>query len=384
MEKALLYLKLSREKNSTNNMVRLPTLVLTALVASMFLFSHFPTFLQAQVTLKSLASELTISGRTHTQFNTTSVSGEGSSEFLLRRTRLTAEVKVNDLVSGKVQPDFGDGEISLKDAYLRLEFSPSLRVTSGQFKRAFDIFQLTSSTQTLVIERAGDIRGLNSCAGTGGICSYSNFTENLGYSDRDIGIILDGTLTEKNLGYSLAFTNGSGANMKENTGAKSFSGRFEFPISDKFTLSPNFSAHDYLNSVSGRDSHGVAWGADLEWGRYGNPGVHMKTGMIVGDNWKNLDGHGKPSNFRSLQTIFSYRKLIANNTMVEFIEPLVRISWGDPDKNIANNGGMLSTFGFVTHFVGRNKIAVNVDTWNPSLDSLPSEFSFKVQTYLHF
>jgi len=345
-------------------------------------FGYSP--LMAQVTLRSQASELTISGRTHTQFNTTSVDGQMGSEFLLRRTRLTAEVKVNNLVSGKVQPDFGRGNISLKDAYLKLSFSPSFRVTSGQFKRVFDIFALTSSTQTLVIERDGDIRGIGMCSGAGKLCSYGRFTESLGYSDRDIGIVFDGILTANNVSYSFAITNGAGANQKERSGAKSFSGRLEFPVSDKLTLSPNFSAHDYLNSVVRKDQHGIAWGADLEWGAYGNPGVHMKAGIIIGDNWKNMNVQGKPSSFRSFQTILAYKKSISDNSLVELVEPLVRISWGDPDRDTSNDGGMLSTFGFVTHFVGRNKIAVNLDTWNPTLPSEPTEFSLKIQSYLHF
>ena len=139
-----------------------------------------------------------------------------------------------------------------------------------------------------------------------------------------------------------------------------------------------------MNPVLSKDQHGLAWGADLEYGSYGSPGVHLKTGMIFGDNWKKLDSLGKPSAFSSFQTILSYRKSVPNTTLVEFIEPLVRVSWGNPDRNISNDGGMLSTLGFVTHFIGRNKIAVNVDTWNPALSSLPSEFSLKIQTYFHF
>jgi hypothetical protein len=372
-----------RKKTKTMQKTRvLRTISLIAIL--LFIIQSSP--LSAQVTLNSRASELTITGRTHTQFNTTSVAGEKSSEFLLRRTRLTAEVTVNDLVSGKVQPDFGGGKISLKDAYLRLSFSPKFRMTSGQFKRAFDIFELTSSTQTLVIERGGDIRGVDSCMGPGtkSICSYSRFTENLGYSDRDIGVIFDGTLSSRDLHYSFAITNGAGANNKETTGTKSFSGRLEIPIAGRFSLSPNFSAHDYLNPVLSKDQHGLAWGADLEYGSYGSPGVHLKAGMIIGDNWKNMDIQGKPSSFRSFQTILAYKKSVSDNSLVELVEPLVRISWGDPDRDTSNDGGILSTFGFVTHFVGRNKIAVNLDTWNPTLPSEPTEFSLKIQSYLHF
>ena len=89
-------------EKKTKTMQKARMLRATSLIAIM-LFSIQSSPLSAQVTLNSRASELTITGRTHTQFNTTSVAGEKSSEFLLRRTRLTAEVTVNDLVSGKVQ-----------------------------------------------------------------------------------------------------------------------------------------------------------------------------------------------------------------------------------------------------------------------------------------
>jgi CRISPR/Cas system-associated exonuclease Cas4 (RecB family) len=56
----------------------------------------------AQVELKSKATELTVTGRVHLQWNSTSVDDELSNEFLMRRARLTAELKINDVVSGKI------------------------------------------------------------------------------------------------------------------------------------------------------------------------------------------------------------------------------------------------------------------------------------------
>ncbi len=101
-----------------------------------------PNAAGAQVQLTSRAVEITLTGRVHMQYWTTSVDGPRSSEFLLRRARFTAHVKVDDLIEGYIQPDFGEGKLSLKDAYLRLNFDPAFRVSFGQFKRAFDIFQL--------------------------------------------------------------------------------------------------------------------------------------------------------------------------------------------------------------------------------------------------
>ena len=146
----------------------------------------------SQVQVNSTARQITLTGRVQTQFNTTSVAGEPGSEILIRRARFTADVVVNDFVSGRFMPEFGEGEAQLRDAWLRLTFSPSFRLTLGQFKRPFDLFELTSSTQILVIERAGSIRGVGSCGSLGGVCSLSRLTEALDFSDRDVGAMIDG------------------------------------------------------------------------------------------------------------------------------------------------------------------------------------------------
>jgi hypothetical protein len=36
----------------------------------------------------------------------------------------------------------------------------------------------------------------------------------------------------------------------------------------------------------------------------------------------------------------------------------------------------------MVHFIGRNKVAANIDVWVP--DGGETEWSFKLQTYLHF
>ncbi|KPK79688.1 MAG: hypothetical protein AMS25_11600 [Gemmatimonas sp. SM23_52] len=335
----------------------------------------------AQVELKSKATEVTVTGRVHIQWNTTSVDDELSNEFLIRRARLTAELKINDVVSGKIQPDYGEGEISLKDAYLRLTFDPAFRATLGQFKRPFDVFELISSTQILVIERAGGIRGVEACSGPGGICSYSRFTEKLGYSDRDIGVMIDGSLGNGQWGYMAAATNGAGANNAEENDAKSFSGRLEFTPIEDLTIAGNVGIHDYPNEITEDDDYAVAFGGDVEWGNY-NEGLHVQAGVIAGDNWKNLDESGDPSAFVTAQGILTYKVPLSDNPFVEAIEPVARVSWGEPDTDADHDEGFLFTPGVVVFFSGRNKIALNVDIWRPTEGN--SEYSVKVQSSLHF
>ena len=57
------------------------------------------------------AATVSLSGRVQTQFNTTTVDTEPATAFELRRIRLEANVKVNDVVSGRIQPDFAPGNL---------------------------------------------------------------------------------------------------------------------------------------------------------------------------------------------------------------------------------------------------------------------------------
>lgn len=335
---------------------------------------------EAQVEFHSKALAITVTGRVHSQFATTSVSGEPGSQFLIRRARLTAEIKVNDLISGKIQPDYGEGEVNLKDAYVRFGFSPSFRVTAGQFKRPFDLFELTSSTQTLIVERAGGIEGVNTCSGLGGLCSFSRFTEQLQYSDRDIGVKVDGTTAHGRFSYAASITNGQGANTADTNGTKSFTGRVGFTLRNGISFGAHVAVHDYVQPGTIDNDYATAVGGDFELGKFDH-GLHIRAGAVIGDNWKNLVG-ADPSTFVSTQGIVAYKAQISGNPYVTAVEPLGRFSWGDPDTDLSNDDGWLFTPGFVVHFTGRNKIATNVDIWSPS--SGPTEWSLKIQSYLHF
>ncbi|MFQ5702740.1 MAG: porin [Gemmatimonadales bacterium] len=336
--------------------------------------------LHAQVEFHSKALAITVTGRVHSQFATTSVDGERSSQFLIRRARLTAEVEVNEFISGKIQPDYGEGEVNLKDAYVRLEFSPTFRVTAGQFKRPFDLFELTSSTQILVIERAGGIDGLNSCSGPGGLCSLSRFTEKLQYSDRDIGVKVDGKTSSGKFSYAASITNGTGANAADTNGTKSYTGRVGFSPKKGVSFGANVGVHDYVRPGTTDNDYGTAVGGDIEIGSF-DSGLHIRGGVVGGDNWKKLIGTD-PSTFVSTQGIVSYKAGITGSPYVTAVEPVARFSYGDPDTDAPDDDGWLFTPGFVLHFTGRNKIAANIDIWSPSAGS--TELSVKVQSYLHF
>ncbi len=289
-------------------------------------------------------------------------------------------MKVNDFVSGRIQPDYGEGELSLKDAYVRLSFDPAFKVTFGQFHRPFDVFELTSSTQTLVIERAGGVRGVESCAGPGGICSFSQFTEKLQFADRDIGIAVEGTDRTGRFSYLASVTNGTGANREDENGAKSFTGRLRVQAASKVAVAGFFGIHDYVDPASPGTDYATAFGGDVEIGDFAR-GLHIQFGVVGGENWRNLSASG-PSTFVTTQGIASYKIPVRGNRFVTAVEPVGRVSWGDPDTDMADDDGILFTPGLAVFFAGRNKIAANADVWSPAAGS--TEWSLKVQTYLHF
>ncbi len=338
-----------------------------------------PNAAGAQVQLDSRAVEITLTGRVHMQYRTTSVDSARSSEFLLRRARFTAHVKVNDLIEGRIQPDFGAGKLSLKDAYLRLNFDPAFRLSFGQFKRPFDIFELASSTQILTIERTGKIDGVDACAGPGGVCSWSRLTERLEYSKRDIGILVDGRATDE-LEYRFSITNGTGADKRDENGTKSYTARVVAQVASHVRLGANVGVHDYFDSTTANE-YAVAYGGDIEIGRYGDE-FHLQAGFLAGQNWLNLDATGDPSTFLTAQGVVSYRLPITGSSRFKAVEPLARLSWADPDTDAANAGGWLFTPGIALRMAGRNMLVANVDVWSPAAGG--SEWSFKFQSFLHF
>lgn len=321
-----------------------------------------------------------LSGRVHTQLNTTSVAGASSTEFLVRRARVSATVTVSDLVSGKVEPDFGKGKVTLMDAYLRLSFDPRFRLTLGQFKRPFDLFELTSSSQILVVERAGGVRGIYACTGPGGVCTLSRLTEKLQYAGRDIGVLADGRLAGGRVSYAVSVTNGTGANAEDENGNKSFTGRLTVEVAPNVTVSGNVGAHDYVHPTSGTNRYATALGGDVEIGSF-SQGLHVQAGAIAGENWRVPVGTENAANFLTAQGILSYRVPVAH-PYITGVEPVFRVSWGDPDTDTDGDQGFLFTPGLMLHFGGRNKIAVNADIWSPN--SGDTEFSIKAQSFFYF
>ena len=329
----------------------------------------------AQIEIAARAATITVGGRFQMQYAHSSVDA-ANNDFFVRRARLMADVRVNDFLSGRVQTDFAGGGAELKDGYMMLDFSDAFALTLGRFKRPFDLFELSSSTDLSLIERDGRIEGLSgACAGVGSVCSYSRFTEALGYSDRDLGVRISGSSGA--LGYQAALTNGTGGETDEND-RKSASGRITWAATEQVRVSGQVGLHDYEDPIGAATA--VAFGGDVEVGTW-RDGLHVQAAVVTGDNWQALDPQLDPATFLAWQGVLTYYHPLEGERIAA-VEPLARVSWGDPSLDADDDSGILLTPGVMLYVVGRNKIGLNLDYYAPQTGA--SELSLKLQSFLYF
>lgn len=346
-------------------------------LASLGLLSALLAAPTAAQSVSSRAAEtIRVGGRLHTQYAASSVD-LADNDFFFRRARVILDVTVNDLVSARVQPDFAGGKAVLQDAYLTLAFSDALEVSMGQFKRAFDLFDLSSSTDLSLIERDGRVAGAGSCAGVGGVCTPTRLTDKLEFAGRDTGLRVEGGAGA--LGYEVTVTNGSGANTPDENDAKSVAGRLTFAAAEGLRLGGAVGVHDYLLPDE-EVGYATAFTADVEYGTW-RDGLHAQVAVTRGDNWKVLDASEAEATFTTFQAWASYYVPVAGPGLVG-VEPVGRVAWADPDGDGQDDAALLFTPGLMFYVGGKNKIGVNVDVYAP--DTGDTEYSLKVQSFLYF
>lgn len=352
-------------------------LLLTALQA-------LPTAASAQVEITARAAKIRFGGRLHFQMASSSAEGRTTPDFFVRRARLIADITITDFLDGRLQPAFVTGKVLLQDAYFRLKFAPSFRVSFGQFKQAFDLFELTSSTEYSMVERGGFIPGIDVCAGVGQLCSYGRFSARLQYSGRDTGIRADGSFGGGKWQYAAAVTNGEGIfENADPNGRKSTSARLSFLPSDTWQFGASVNVHDYTFESDEGEQNGSAtgWNADVQYGGF-RDGLIVQFGVMGGGNWKQLDEQNEAATFFTTQILGAYYHRLAEGGRLEGIEPALRLSYGNPDTAADDLAGYLITPGFNLYVLGRNRINTNVDIWAPQQGD--TEYSFRVMTYLYF
>ena len=330
---------------------------------------------QTQITAR--AATITVGGRLHVQTVTSSVAEAAALDSFIRRARVFFGVEISDFFEARLLPDFSGGNIELQDAYITLKFDPAFSLSVGQLKRASEIFELSSSTQLSIIERDGSVPGAGACSGTGGVCTFSRLTEKLEYSGRDTGLSMAGSAGR--VSYTATLTNGTGVNVNDENDGKSYSGRAAIEVADDVTVGGFLGVHDYDDAV-GRTQYATAFGGDLEVGGW-SEGLHVQAALAGGDNWKVLDAGADPARFLTGQAVVTYYIPVDSERWAA-VEPMARISWGDPDTDTIDDAAWLVTPGLSLFVSGRNKIGTNLDIYLP--EEGDSELSLKAQAFLYF
>jgi hypothetical protein len=322
-------------------------------------------------TLGSDSARLTIGGRVQTVFSTTDAPGFAATEWELRRVRLDASVRVSRWVSGRVSPEYAGSRVSLKDAFMRLEAAPALALVAGQAHRPFGLLTQTSSTRILPIERGVRIRGVS------GARDHASLLAELGYADRDVGLQAVGAPRGAPLGLSYAAGVFNGPLRGEVPAASSiqYAARLVLRPAAGVRVGASWSRRDFVEDPGAsafvlRPGH--AWAADLELGsERGGPRLLAEAALGDTDPFQG-------ARFRAAQAWAAYRAGPAG-AAVSAVEPLLRVSYGDPDTGGGAvlpdvTGGVLVTPGVNLWLGGLNRVAVNWDAWNPETGSSRSAF----------
>jgi len=352
------------------------------------------------------ALSLTFNGRIQVQAGTSSCDefplapdskcGEQapSIDLFLRRVRLTVSGKIGENIDFRIQPDYNKvTQLGLKDAWGRFTFSKLARLKVGHFKRPFDEFFLISSTQSPTVERVVAIRGLEDFVAP----SLTAGTVFFNLSDRDIGLELNGSTEDGLFTYWVgAFTGDSDLRFQDSNSQKQFMGRVQFrlDVGDlPLKLGGAAAATDegYETELEGLKSE---YYYDFElFGRLGDfyGGPHLIASYVFGDNPRqssiglpiDLPAGDDFANFQAWEAAALWY-FGADFLGIEGVEPVFRISYGDPNTDIRDDGGWGFTPGLNLYFYKRNRLVMSWDfaSWEES--GIRGENSFKAQLQFHF
>jgi hypothetical protein len=323
------------------------------------------------------SAKITFAGRVQTLFNTSSVDDVPAAQTELRRVRLEANLQLGELVYGKIQPEFAGSRVTLKDAYVRLNFHPAAQLWAGQAHRPFGAISPASTVRILPIEKGLRIRGVR------GAYDEYNLLLNLGYSERDVGLQLRGELKDAPLGlsYAAGFFNGPAQALAPEENTWQAVARIAARPASAVRLGVSWSRIDHVLEETTEETletaGGQAWEADVELGsERGGPRVVLEA--AYGDFNPFVD-----AKFFGAQGWAAYRTGRMSRH-VAALEPFVRVSRGDPDVDGEGlvgpaTGGTLFTPGINLWLGGLNRIAVNYEVWTPETGDAVHSFKTMFQ-----
>ena len=328
--------------------------------AAALVFCTTTTVAQEGVSVLSDALEIDIGGRVQTQFNTTTADGIAPTQFLFRRVRIALGLRLDDLIEARIEPEFAGASTTLADVYGALDFSPAARVLIGRTKRPFDVIGYTSAAVVPSIERGMRIRGVEGR-------ELSGVLEGLGFSGRDIGVHLVGSLegAPLGLGYAASLTGGPLQGQIANRITGQVTARVTAHPVEGLQLGAAWSRrpHQLLTEADAPIDWGDAFVVDLRVGESGPaPGLFL-LGQVARGDLEPAVGAG----FSGAQIMSGYR--FAGSGRVSYFEPVINVSHASLDEGAGSpGGGTLLASGLNIYLGGRNRVMLGYEYWEETGD----------------
>jgi hypothetical protein len=400
------------------------TLVLSAACLSVLIPSV--AFGQSQPSIKYKTDDVTLTfhGRLQLQGWSSSCSGfvpgrpendpdtacrDGASPFdlFLRRARGSIQADIFDFLDVKLQLDFsGFDDVAIKDGFARLKFFPALNVRFGNMKRPFDGFQLTSSSQMIIIERDLDVPGVPSLRAL----SLDELTTRFRASDRDVGIELSGDISGGRVSYWVGYFGGQQIQDALDTLPNADSrgqwiaraqanlqvGKMPLDIAvagavtdrpfvtdDGVTFTGKYFTNLEFWLQLGSFNEGLLFQGEYVYGL--NPFENRQgdfLDFLPTDEFARAQTFQVNTGWRFITRPKGYQGSIAKRP-IEAIQPVFRVTWADANTDIAGDDNWGLTPGVQIFFYGRNKLALN---WDLALfsDDTSSASSFKLMLQGYF
>jgi hypothetical protein len=345
-------------------------------------FAGLPLQLGAQAP-DTTYPQVEIHGRLHTQayfFDSEEYRGVvgASSNFIIRRARINALVRLSERVSVSIMPSFensrGRGDFRLRDAYVDLRLSnPSaptaLVLRVGQEKRPFSRLELSTSNALPALERG---------AGPGLVPVQSNdLFGGAGYLSDDLGAAL--VVTSGAFAIRAGVYNGSGDANRDVNEAKSFGARATYDLSPRFSIGGALFSHD---GIVGTDStfRNTAFELDAQWGRVGQPGLYALGEILQGQAFSAFD-----QTMRGLIGIVAYHVRRGGDAPMLFaIEPAIRVDIADPDTDADEDGSTLIGGALGLYFSPRAQIRFAVEHQQFQAEGAPSITGLRSAVFVNF
>lgn len=351
--------------------------------------------LAGPVHAQSVPISVELTGRMQFQWNSTSIDAEeagepiASSTFETRRVRLGVDVAVGDWIRGFIEPEYALGNVQLRQAWMALDIDPALVLRAGQVKKPFSLINLMSSSSHPMIERGVRIRGLEESLASANLGELSELRGDLligeqyalvdaqGYAAYDMGVELSGSAA--GFEWAAGVFNGNGPDARDENDGKSLAGRLTYTLSAvPVTIGGGWSRRElaWPDADSPESRTGDAFGIDVELGGL-RKGWWVLGEVVTGTNLATEE------RFLGAQGVIA-RFIGLKGERIEGVEPMTRVSWGDPDDAIDDDAGLLVTPGVNLYFAGRNRLMFNLDVFLPQADRFETQHAGRAQINLYF